>query len=252
MVVFVTGGAEGIGRGIVKEFIAQGDQVGFMDINEQAANELINELGSSSLSFFSGDIRDRSSIAKYMEKTIEKHGPIDTLIANAGVHRPNTILDVSDEDLDLVIGVNIMGTVNTLREGVPRIKDSGGGAVVIVASDQALIGKRNSFVYGLTKGAVGQITKSMALDLAEHKIRVNAVCPGTIETPLVDKVFKTFADQYYQGDIKEVQKADAAAHPLGRQGTPKEVAKLVHFLSSENASFITGSLYSIDGGLTAG
>ena len=252
MIAFVTGGAEGIGRGIVKEFIAQGDRVGFMDTNEKAGLSLIDELNSSSLHFFHGDVRYPSSLSQAMDETVAKHGSLDTLVVNAGVHRPNTILDVTDEDLDLVMGVNINGSINTLREGVPRIKDSGGGAVVIVASDQALIGKKNSFVYGLTKGAMGQITKSMALDLAEHNIRVNAVCPGTIETPLVDRVFKTFADEYYKGDISAVQKADAEAHPLGRQGTPEEVARLVYFLSSEKASFITGSLHSIDGGLTAG
>ena len=160
------------------------------------------------------------------------------------------MLDISDEELDLVIGTNIYGTVNTLREAVPRIIEAGGGSVVINCSDQCFVGKAHSFAYGLTKGALGQITRSLSVDLGPYNIRVNAICPGTIRTPLVDNIF----DRYAAVDGKTVDECWAEENALfarGRAGTPEEVAALVWFLASDQSTFCTGGHYLIDGGLTA-
>ena len=243
--VFVTGGSTGIGAAAVRGFVAAGHGVGFLDRNAAAGRALEAELGGRAL-FLAGDVRRRDEIARAVAATEARLGPLGKVFANAGIHRFNTVLDVSDEELDLVLDINLKGTIHTLRETAPRLVANGGGAIVIMASDQALIGKRNSFAYGLSKGAVGQMTKSLALDLGPKGVRVNAVCPGTIRTPLTEAIFDRMAEP------AAAWATEGASYPLGRVGTAEEVAALVCFLASDQAGFITGSLHSVDGGLTAG
>lgn len=244
--VFVTGGALGIGAAAVAAFVRDGRKVGVVDTNIAAGKALEERFGRDTCRFFAGDVRRGADIGTAIKATEAAFGPLGVVFANAGVHRFNSILDVTDADLDLLVDINIKGTVRTLAEAVPRLKAAGGGAVVINASDQALIGKRNSLVYGLTKGALGQMAKSLALDLAPHGIRVNAVCPGTTRTALTDAIFDRLPDP------AAAWAAEAAIYPAGRVGTPEDVAELVVFLASDRAGFITGSLHSVDGGLTAG
>lgn len=199
-----------------------------------------------------GNTRSRENLKRAVAAAVERYGELDCVVANAGIHRCNQMLTISDEELELMIDTNIKGTVRTLQEAVPSILRKGGGSVVINASDQSYIGKANSFGYGLTKGALGQITKSLAIDLGPKNVRVNAVCAATIRTPLAINLFQKFADITHNGDASAYWEAEAKLYPLGRVGEPHEVAELIHFLASDAASFITGGLYLIDGGLVAG
>ena len=246
--VFITGGSTGIGAACVRKFAREGWNVAFMDINAEEGTKLAQETGAL---FVEGNTRRREDLDRAVAAACGRFGGLDSVVANAGIHRCNTMLDISEEELDLMIDTNIKGTVHTLRAAVPCLPEHG-GSVVINASDQCYVGKPNSFGYGLTKGALGQITKSLAIDLGPKGIRVNAVCAGTIRTPLTEKLFQSFADITHGGDASAYWKTEAGLYPLGRVGEASEVAELMYFLASDAASFMTGGLYLVDGGLTAG
>lgn len=243
--VFVTGGSTGIGAAAVRAFVREGRPVAFLDSNEAAGRALADELGGQAL-FVAGDVRERSDLKRAADAAEACFGPLGAVFANAGIHRFNSVLDVSDAALEEVLSINLLGTIATVRETAPRLVAAGGGAIVLMASDQALIGKRNSFAYGLSKGAVGQMAKSMALDLGPKGVRVNAVCPGTIRTPLTEAIFERMADP------AAAWAAEGESYPLGRVGSAEEVAEVVCFLASGRARFVTGALWPVDGGLTAG
>lgn len=249
--IFITGGSTGIGAACVKKFITEGWNVCFMDINVAEAERLQKDVENPDhLLFVEGNTRSRADIHKAVAAAVERFGSLDSVFANAGIHRSNTLLNVSDEELDLMIQTNIYGTVNTLREAVPEIIKAGKGSVVINASDQWFIGKAHSFVYGLTKGALGQITRSLSIDLGPQNIRVNAICAGTIATPLVDNLFNRCAAAENK-TVDECWEEENKLYARGSAGKPEEVAELVYFLAGDSSSFCTGGHYLIDGGLVA-
>lgn len=247
--IVITGASTGIGAAAVRRFIAGGWRVAMVDINDEAGLALADAVGPFA-AYFHADTRDAAAMQNAVDAATAHFGRLDSVFANAGIHRRNSMLDTSEEEFDLVVKTNIYGTFHTLRAAVPAIEKCGGGSVVICASDQSFIGKANSFAYGLTKGALGQITKSLAIDLAPKGIRVNAVCPGTVRTPLVSHLFDTIeakggpaADELYRMENDEFL--------LHRIAEPEEVAEVVFFLASDASSFCTGSLFPVDGGLTA-
>lgn len=249
--IFITGGSTGIGAASVRKFVKEGWNVCFMDINAKEAEILQKDLGNpQNLLYVEGNTRVRTDIRNAVTAAVRRFGALDSVFANAGIHRCNTLLDVSDEELDLMIQTNIYGTVNTLREAVPEIIKSGKGTIVINDSDQWFVGKGHSFVYGLTKGALGQITRSLSIDLGQYNIRVNAVCAGTIATPLVDNLFKKFAEVENK-TVEDYWKEENKLYARGSAGKPEEVAELVYFLAGDSSSFCTGGHYLIDGGLVA-
>ena len=239
--IFITGGASGIGAATVAKFCNEGWNVLYTDINEPKAN-------IPGALFVKADSSHKNELENAAQLAEKEFGGINALFCNSGIHRCNTVLDVSQEELELMVNTNIYGTVYTLQAVLPYIIKRGKGAVVLNDSDQFFVGKPNSFVYGMTKGAVGQITRSLAIDLGQYNIRVNAVCAGTIHTALVDNLFRDFAkkenksiDEYWQQENQLYARKEA--------GKPEEVAELVYFLISDKASFCTGGHYLCDGGL---
>lgn len=252
--VFITGGASGIGAAAVRRFAAAGWRVTFMDIKPREAKELISSVDSREpVCFFEGTIRSRSDLDAALELASDDAGGIDALFANAGIHRKNTIIDIEADELEDLLNTNIVGTVNTIQCAIPFLANAQDGASVIInASDQCFIGKGGNCGYGLTKGALGQLAKSAAIDLAHLGIRVNAVCPSTIDTPLVDRCLGWAASKS-KGNVTadELRRQEDALFLRGSMGRPEEIAAMVYFLASEEASFCTGGLYPVDGGLTA-
>lgn len=222
-----------------------------MDINVSAAEEIQQRINKPECLIFTvGSICNRTDIHNAIEATVSKFGKLDSVFANAGIHRKNTLLTITDEELDFMIQTNIYGTVNTLREAVPHIIKAGGGSVVINASDQWFIGKSASFAYGLTKGALGQMTRSLSIDLGPEKVRVNAICAGTIRTPLVDNIFDKLSKDNHCS-VETYWKEENSLYARGYVGEAKEVAELVYFLASDASSLCTGGHYLVDGGLVA-
>lgn len=239
--VFITGGASGIGAATVAKFLSEGWNVLLTDIQEPPHVD-------ARARFVKADSSKKEELERAAQIAEQEFGGIDAVFCNSGIHRRNTVLDVSQEELDLVIQTNIYGTVYTLQAVLPYIIRRGGGAVVLNSSDQFFVGKAHSFVYGMTKGAIGQMARSLAIDLGAHNIRVNAVCPGTIHTPLVDNLFNAFSEKDNK-TIAQYWEEENALFARKEAGRPEEVAEMVHFLISDKASFCTGGHYLIDGGL---
>ncbi|WP_218352304.1 SDR family NAD(P)-dependent oxidoreductase [Alteromonas lipotrueiana] len=243
LVAVVTGGSQGIGLAICRLFAKNGYQVFNLDIEDMATP-------MAQVAWQQCDVSDTQQVQQTMSAVIEKTGRLDALVSNAGVHFSGTIEDTSEADLDRVFAINVKGAYAAIKNALPVMKQQQHGAIVIMGSDQSLVGKTGSFAYNMSKAALASMAKTTALDYASYNIRVNAVCPGTIETPLYHNAINRYVES--SGiDAAEVHASEAAEQPLGRLGQPEEVAELVCFLAGDKARFITGSLQVIDGGYTA-
>ncbi|MEW6994456.1 SDR family NAD(P)-dependent oxidoreductase [Colwelliaceae bacterium MEBiC 14330] len=237
-VCVITGGSSGIGLSIVKLFLDNNYQVFNLDLSPC-------DYGN----FRQCDVRNLSQVNSIITDITKQHN-IDVLISNAGIHFSANIENTSENDLDKVFNINVKGAYAAIKAVLPSMKKNKNGAIILMASDQALIGKQNSFAYNLSKSALASIAKTTALDYAAFNIRANAVCPGTIETPLYHQAIDNYC-QKSGADKAKVHSEEAQQQPLQRIGQPEEVAELVLFLASDKAKFITGSLQVIDGGYTA-
>ena len=169
------------------------------------------------------------------------------LFANAGVHLFATLEETTYEQLESIVGINILGVFYLLKKTIPIMKQQLKGSVVLMGSDQTSIGKASSSVYGMTKAAIGQLAKSTAIDYAPYNIRVNCICPGTIDTPLLHRAVEQFVAKTGTA-AEEVYRSLDGVQPMGRIGKPEEIAQSVAFLLSDESSFTTGSLFAVDGG----
>lgn len=234
----VTGGSSGIGLSIVKTLLDRGYHVCNLDLQDSGVGE-----------YFNCDVTNHQQVHSIIHSICKKH-QVSTLVSNAGIHFSANIENTSEAELQRVFDINVKGAYSAIQAVLPSMKENKNGSIILVSSDQALIGKRNSFAYNLSKAALASIAKTTALDYANDNIRANAVCPGTIETPLYHQAINNYCAKS-GANADEVHREEAAMQPLNRLGQPNEVAALVAFLASDDAKFITGSLQVIDGGYTA-
>lgn len=252
-VIVITGAAHGIGEATVLKFLKSGYIVAACDLDAAGLEHLkavTSESGfADKLYTFEVNTSKKELLLELSQKIFNQFGRIDALFANAGIHRSNKLLTIEDSELELMINTNIYGTVYTLQAFMPYMVEAKQGAVVINSSDQFYVGKQNNFAYGMTKGAIGQIVRSLAADYAEFNIRVNAVCPGTVDTPLAQDALARYAKRSGK-TMAEVWDEENSLFLLKRVGKADEIANMVYFIVEE-ATFSTGAFFSADGGLSA-
>jgi 2-keto-3-deoxy-L-fuconate dehydrogenase len=235
----LTGGSSGIGLAIAAKFDAKGFNVFNLDIQPGIHGQ-----------FVECDVTNHATVCNVISDIASKHS-INVLICNAGKHVSANIEATSEAELLALFNLNVKGAFSATQAVLPSMKSNGNGVILYIASEQALVAKTNSFAYSLSKHALASMAKTTALDYAKFNIRANALCPGTIETPLYHNAIDRYCEQS-GADKNEVHAQEAAMQPLGRIGQPEEVAAMAYFLASDDASFVTGSLQVMDGGYTAG
>jgi NAD(P)-dependent dehydrogenase (short-subunit alcohol dehydrogenase family) len=241
--IIITGGSSGIGAATVTLFSDAGANVYILDKKKLA------DITSQSIHYLKCDVADADEVKVAINTILQKNPRIDYLFCNAGIHLFANIEESSNSDMQKVISTNLMGTIYCLQQVLPSMRKQRYGAIVLMASDQAFIAKEQCAVYGASKAAIAQLAKSTALDYAQYGIRVNCVCPGTIDTPTYQTILKQF-QQKTGLSLTNLQKQVAEKLPLRRVGKPEEVAQVVGFLCSDAAAFMTGALVNVDGGYT--
>ena len=241
----VTGGASGIGEATVKELVRSGAFVWIADINLSAAQALANAIGSSQALHL--DVTDPQSIST----AVSQLNRLDILVNNAGVGHVGSIEQTELEDFDRLLNVNVRAVYLVTRAFIPLLlaateNSAAVGSIVNIASVAGLIGIKQRFAYCTTKGAIVNMTRQLAVDYPKT-LRVNAICPGTVETPFVEG----YLEKFHKENKEEVRSELRARQPIGRLGRPDEIASMVRYLSSNEAGFINGSVFTIDGGWTA-
>jgi NAD(P)-dependent dehydrogenase (short-subunit alcohol dehydrogenase family) len=234
-VAIVTGGSSGIGEAISEVFLDNGAIVYVLDVQEQNDNDA---------NYIQCDVSDQGDTQKAMDQVFTNEGKIDILINNAGISHIGTAENTTESDFDRIYRVNVKGVYNCLHACIPFMKKSGGGVIVNMSSVAALVALPDRFAYSMSKGAVTTMTYSVARDYINDNIRCNGIAPGRVHTPFVDGYLK----KNYPGQEKEMYEKLAKTQPIGRMGEPREIAQLALYLCSDEASFITGSIYPIDGG----
>ena len=238
----VTGGSSGIGRASVLALIREGARVVVSDVDIKGGEETVHkakEAGGDAI-FIKADVSKASEVEALIKKTVEIYHRLDCALNNAGVEGVlATISDYTEKDWDRVINTNLRGAWLCMKYEIPQMLKQGAGSIVNTSSIYGLVGARNMPAYAASKHGVVGLTKSAALEYAQVGIRVNAVCPSVIRTPMVERVVR--------GD-PQVEAKLVSKHPLGRMGTPEEVAEAVVWLCSDAASFVTGHIMAVDGG----
>ncbi|MGF7162485.1 NAD(P)-dependent dehydrogenase (short-subunit alcohol dehydrogenase family) [Rhodoligotrophos appendicifer] len=245
-VVVVTGGTSGIGEACVREFHKLGAQVVLIGRDPAKADEIIASLGGGErLTAILGDVGESEFCAGAVSRVVERFGHVDVLVNSAAIMRRGDVFDLTDEDWSESFRVNVSGTFFMCREAIAVMKRNGGGAIVNVASDWGLVGGKGHVAYCATKGAVINMTRALALDHARDGIRINAICPGEVRTPMLASGLERRGFTPETG-FEEMGKTI----PIGRISEPEEQARSIRFLASDDASYMTGAILSVDGGST--
>jgi 2-keto-3-deoxy-L-fuconate dehydrogenase len=244
-VAVITGAGSGIGQAIALTFAAHGAAVRVLDVNEQAAAATCQQIASTSgeASAHVCDVTDQSQVTGIFADFFRR-GRIHILVNNAGVSHIGTVESTSEEDFDRLFRINVKGVYNCTHAAVPHMKASGGGVILNMASIAGTAALADRFAYSMTKGAVVAMTYSVARDYVAHNIRCNCISPARVHTPFVDDYLK----KNYPNREQEMFEKLSKAQPIGRMGQPEEVASLALFLCSDEASFVTGVDYPLDGG----
>ncbi|MCX6899151.1 MAG: SDR family NAD(P)-dependent oxidoreductase [Verrucomicrobia bacterium] len=237
-IAVVTGGASGMGNAVVRLLAQEGCAVYALDIQETKDAQHIP-----------CDVSDHRQIQKAIAQVVAREKRIDLLFAAAGYHLFANIEQTSVEDFERILAVNLKGVFFVLKEVLPVMRAGKYGNIVLMGSDQVFVGKGGSSAYGLTKAAIGQLTKSTAIDYAPHNIRVNCICPGTIDTPMLQPT----VERYHRASgipLEDIYETLRKAQPIQRLGKAEEIARAVLFMLSDDCPFMTGALVCVDGGFT--
>lgn len=237
----VTGAAKGIGRATAELFAREGARLVLADVDGEGLNAVTEELsgGGAEVESVVGDVSSPEEARAMIQAAVENFGGIDILVANAGVIPLNNIVDATPEDWDHVMSVDGRGMFLTCKYAIEAMLENGGGSIICLSSISGLAGQKEQSTYGPAKFVASGLTKHLAVEWADRGIRVNAVAPGTIQTEAVAEL-----PDEYKNPMRE-------AHPIGRLGEPSEVANVIMFLASDEASFVTGTVLPVDGGYLA-
>jgi len=246
-VALITGGTSGIGLETARQLLAQGATVAVIGSQINKGKVALEQLATDDdkLCFIQGDISKVSQCQGVVQQTVAKLGRLDIVINSAGIYMEKPIGEVTEEEFDQIMNINIKGTYFICKYALPHLRQAGGGAIVNVSSDAGINGNSFCTTYCASKGAVTIFTKALALESIHDGIRANCVCPGDVDTPMVQKQLVNVVNKVeYLRDM-------ASVYPIGRIARPEEVAKVICFLASDDASFVNGAVWTVDGGLTA-
>jgi NAD(P)-dependent dehydrogenase (short-subunit alcohol dehydrogenase family) len=242
--IVVTGGGSGIGRAAVLRFAQLGGRVAVVDQNRGAAETVASEAGNGAIAV-EADVSNSSQVREMVNTVVGAFGGIDVLCNNAGFGFLGTVLDIDEDAWDRLMSVNLKGVFLCSKYALPALVKSGAGRIVNTSSYTALVGIPNRAAYVASKGGISALTRAMALDHADAGVRVNAVAPGTVDSPYFSKIIAEADDP--QAVLDELN----GRAPMHRMGRPEEIAEAIVWLASKNSSFATGSVLTIDGGSSA-
>jgi len=241
-ICLVTGGASGIGEAISRRFSQAGAKVAIVDLNVDQAEGLASELTNAHA--YSCDVSDHQAVQETVQKVRDEMGSIDILINNAGIAHIGNVESTTPEDLDKIYQVNVKGVYNFINSVIAEMEKKESGCILNLASVASIVGIADRFAYSMSKGAVQTMTLSVSKDYINKGIRCNCICPARVHTPFVDGFIK----KNYPDQEEEMFDKLSASQPIGRMGKPEEIAALAHYLCSDDAAFVTGASYEIDGG----
>ena len=242
--IVVTGGSLGMGLACARRFAAGGGRVMIVANDRASVDEAVEEIGSHAAGFV-GDVRRGADMQAAMAEAAARHGGIDILACCAGIQRYGTVVDTPEEVWDDVLDINLKGIFLAAKYAIPEMRKRGGGAIVAISSVQAFASQAGVAAYTASKGAINALVRAMALDHAGENITVNAVCPASIDTPML-----RWAADLWKGDSTAEATLDAwgRGHPVGRVGQPSEVAEVIWFLCSDASSYVTGTEIEVNAG----